>query len=520
MTQRHSSNLRQRICRRGTGALLLALLCVVPPCTAADAPAVAGTAPAAAQSQDLANLIDTAVALSRQGKYGAAYELVSKVVHDPVFAQVPQSGQHSILQFAAALAAEASDALSAHELFSASTRFPQSEARDWAGRFVSALTIDDSVDAATSLLTLVRRWPAELKNYRPDSLERVVLALEEPAQKTLRTELLEALFAAGWRSNFNAEPEELWRELALKLLEIGQQDRARAVSDRISGAESLARMRIDRRFTPLVSADPARFDIGRALAADIERARVVVRQNRRSLDAVARLCYLLGQAGRWNELLAATDTALQRIRKNPRSFDDAENLHGWVMNLQAWALSSLGRSTEALRLMEAARRIGRADHDNIDQAINLGALNLRLQQPAAALRSVEGIDWSKGISDYGRMQLQAVRHAALRRLGRIEEATEALDYLREHRKIAETTYLESLLDAGKIDEAAATLTAQLQDPAKRDAALWSVQQFAVAPLAPRDTPYLQAREQMLARADVQTAITVAGERQSLPIYEF
>ena len=83
------------------------------------------------------------------------------------------------------------------------------------------------------------------------------------------------------------------------------------------------------------------------------------------------------------------------------------------------------------------------------------------------MKSLEGIDWARSLSGFGRMQLQHVRLRAYLQLGNREEAEKVFVYLRENKIDAPDTWQEAMLDWGDVDGAAALYIARLRDPEDR-----------------------------------------------------
>ena len=131
-------------------------------------------------------------------------------------------------------------------------------------------------------------------------------------------------------------------------------------------------------------------------------------------------------------------------------------------------------------------------------------------RPADALVATEAVDWSKGLSDYGRYQLQAVRYAALRSLQRADEAEEALAWLRANRRTSPSTYQWALIENGDLDGAAAVLIARFDAPEDRSDALVEVQEYSTAALTEVERAHYARSLAVIARPDVQVALRKIG----------
>ncbi len=120
-------------------------------------------------------------------------------------------------------------------------------------------------------------------------------------------------------------------------------------------------------------------------------------------------------------------------------------------------------------MQQEARRQRENSNDKVSQAINLGSSYILRDRPEDALKSLEGIDWARSLSGYGRMQLQHVRLRAYLQLGNRAEAEKVFVYLRENKLDAPDTWQEAMLDWGDVDGAAAHYIARLRDPEQREA---------------------------------------------------
>ena len=205
-------------------------------------------------------------------------------------------------------------------------------------------------------------------------------------------------------------------------------------------------------------------------------------------------------------------------RTNLRIEDLADTIN-WIYDLKSQALRALGRWDAALAMQEEARRQRENSNDKVSQAINLGySYNLR-DRPEDALKSLDGIDWARSLSGYGRMQLQHVRLRAYLQLGNRAEAEKVFVYLRENKVDAPDTWQDALLDWGDLDGAAAHYIARLRDPEQREAALYAAQSFKPLPRLPREAENIAHWQALLNRPDVVAAISEVGRREQFAIYD-
>jgi tetratricopeptide (TPR) repeat protein len=377
-------------------------------------------------------------------------------------------------------------------------------------------------DAATSVTIVARRWPEAISTSNPQWIGAVAFnANKDGKHRNEQLELMNALFAANFTIQFGLQPDSLWKELITEALERNDLLRARELSKRVQNTETLVSMRIDRRFDALVKAEPKVFDITAALAYQRKLLAKAVAADPRSLDARVQYCYTLLEAGRFDEVLAIANEVLARVAAAPADsspYDDIADKLDWIYSHKAVALRAKGRWEEALAVREHLRRKEEPGTTDASQAINLAAEYLDCRQPQKALDALQGIDWARSLSPYGRMQMQVVRYRAFVKLGNAREADNVFAYLREHREDAETVWQWTMLDAGDLDGAAALYISRLRDPEKREGALGEVQDYKPLPRPPGETKEDSRWDALLARADVVAAINAVGRREKIPLY--
>ena len=195
--------------------------------------------------------------------------------------------------------------------------------------------------------------------------------------------------------------------------------------------------------------------------------------NPKKLGPVMHYMHALFIVGAYEEAISIADRALARNANAPKdkpAYDDQADTLNWIYDLKSQALRALGRWDEALLIQQEARQQRENSNDKVSQAINLGySYNLR-DRPEDALKSLEGIDWARSLSGYGRMQLQHVRLRAYLQLGNRAEAEKVFVYLRENKLDAPGTWQEAMLEWGDVDGAAAYYIARLRDPEQRNQA--------------------------------------------------
>jgi tetratricopeptide (TPR) repeat protein len=471
--------------------------------------------------------VDAAIERGRQAlladNYVDAGKAIEEALQKPAFAQLSKSDQFRAILLASLAARGREDYLAAHEFMVIATGYPDAKAEHWVLRASMASWIDNWADAGLSITTVAKDWPAALPDIGDETIQWTALKMSRDKKLAAdRLEMLNALFAAKFQLEWHIEPADLWRDLSLDALQRNDLARAREVLKRIDDPGSLVRMRIDRRFDTLVKAEPKAFNVPAAAQARVRRLRREIDANPRRLGPVVQYMYALFTVGSYAEVISLADRVVSRNSNAPAdkpAYEDLADTINWIYDLKSQALRALGRWDAALGMQEEARRQRENSNDKVSQAINLGySYNLR-DRPEDALKSLDGIDWARSLSGYGRMQLQHVRLRAYLQLGNRAEAEKVFVYLRENRVDAPDTWQDALLDWGDLDGAAAHYIARLRDPEQREAALYAAQSFKPLPRLPRDAENVAHWQALLNRPDVVAAISEVGRREQFAIYD-
>lgn len=501
-------------------ALALTILLAVAP-THGDEPA---QNPSAVQAlAEIGEPIQLAIQAMRAGKFDEAGKALESVIHSEVFPRIDPGLQYHTFLLASLAADGRQDHLGAHEFAMAATHFPMAKAEQWLQRARFAARVDNFVDAALSMTTVAQRWPAELQktDHNEFAFQLGLQLTREPRAKTEHLAMLNALFDAGFTIDLGEQPSFLWQQLVLDAVTRNDLARARELIARVDDTEELLRMRVDKRFDALRKLEPGRFDLAAAMKRRTAAWKTVVADHPRRLHAVVMLAGALSDQGRFADTLELCDAALKKLGNTPGrsvAYDDLDKALNWLHNAKASALRGMGRFDEAMSVMDAGRIELERGFQNVSQAINLGGYYLDAGRPEKALASIDGIDWAKSLSPYGRMQLQRVRYEAYLQMGDEAAADDVFAYLRQHHADAEQTWLWAMLSSGDMDGAAALLISQLEDADKRATALAQVQQYPETPAQPRAQQRRERWKSLLARPDVTAAINAVGRRESVPLF--
>jgi tetratricopeptide (TPR) repeat protein len=503
-----------------TPLLIVAVLCV--------AGGLASPATVVAQDASASNPVYELIEQGRQAliaeKYPEASKLFEQAIKRPEFGGADSKLQYFAFLLGSFAAEGTDDNLTAHEYLVVATRHPDADGETWLRRARAAVLLEKWTDAGESLTHVAREFPKALTGdqFQAWLINKAVRELGlNPRLRAQRTALLDALYDAGYKTEYGTEPSHLWLLMATDAIENKDPKRARDVSRRITDSSVLIAMRIDRRFDALIKEEPKLFDVRAAAEREAKQLKGVVKQRPKSLGAQVQFGYALYTLGQFDEMLALANGAIARVEKAPADqppYDDVDESLNWIFNHKSMALAALGRWDEAAQVLADWERNERNKEDKVSQAINLGFLFNEMGRPDDALKAVNALDWSRGMSEYGRTQCQYVRFQAFQQQGKDSEVREIVSWMREHQKDSLETAQSTLLEAGDVDGAAALLITRLRDADDRATALAEIQDYAVAARTGRRKKLDALNESLLARADVAAAIAEVGRRETFPIY--
>lgn len=472
------------------------------------------TTPAVPDGEAMQASASAARALLEAGEWSAADRRWTDLLADARFAALPREVRASMLSDAGDAATAVDDHDRARDLLLRSVRIAPGDVDAWWRLALVELRRDEADAAATALARIALTEPGVVDNI---DTELIGFVLGEADPDGLpRLDLLQALFDAGWTRE-GLGTDHLWVDLGVLLVERGEPDRAARVVDRIDDPSAIVRLRMDKRFDALVDRGAARFDVGAAMQRKLSRLQALSAAHPHWLEARNFVGFALLETGDAAAALEDTDDILAEVAAaDPATppFGDMDEL-SWVGNTRAIALRRLGRLDEAVAAMREASQLGEAGGENVSQVLNLGSLLCGLGRWDEARATIAGVGEMSG---YGKMVEADIDHCIATGLGDGAAAAAAIDYLRAHREDAEAIYLDALLRAGQLDEAAAIVIRQLQSPRARGAVLLAMQGFREAPPLPARIDQAAAWDALLARADVQAAITEVGRVEQHPIH--
>ena len=329
-----------------------------------------------------------------------------------------------------------------------------------------------------------------------------------------RLALQQALFDHQWKIE-GVEPMELWTLLATLQVEANQGDKVAATLERIDAPLTLVTLRSDKRFDPYLRRDDPRHDPVAAARRRIDQLRVDTMLSPGLNQIATELSYSLLVAGELEDVVGMTQP-LEDIASKLDASPGEEGEHiAWLLDHRAIALRRLGRFDEAVATRVLASRMADPAQDSVSQALNLGTLYVGLHRPALARQAVKDLT---NLSSYGDGVLQLINLRAALQLNDTAAAEQARKALLAQREVNPMLYREALLIDNRMDDAAASLISQLQDPMERGSALRDLQDLREGPPLPADAA-LNARYRALAqRADVQTTVRSVGRIEKYPLF--
>jgi len=450
-----------------------------------------------------------------QSQWEQADALLRDVVGAEKFQQLNARGQHIALELAAEAALRLNEPHRALSLVRAACEMSDADPSDWLLRLHLALAANESQEAVFALTTLAQRWPQELGRTQDTELFTYTMrALDEIDSEPERYQLLSALH----RVAFTSEPEGAsywWRDLALLQLARGERASALQTLVRASDPYVVISIRADKRFDALREELAERLTVTAATQQSIEDALRATQLNPNRLQPMMRLAELLLASLRLQQALRVTDAAIERQDAHgSKAWSDYEQEYGGILTLRADALYELGRWQAAVAQLEAASRLESVG--NVGEIIDLAKLYNTLGRSREARETLQRAS-AEDASQFGRMQFEKQTLWAAVALHEPSKAERALAFLREHRGDAQSAYQEALLIADRPDAGAALLISRLADPKQRSAALLAVQYYTENAAPPQMMGIQRRWRALLARHDVQQAITRVGRVDHYPL---
>jgi beta-barrel assembly-enhancing protease len=435
---------------------------------------------------------------------------LQKLIAAPAFGSLSVDDQYEALSLAARDSMVLKHLDLANEYIARVVALPGLGFEDQAAAMGTARQIGNWGAAVRSLTSIARQWPERLGSFESQTLVQVVYSANylPRGDKFL---MLQALYAAHWKFEWDIEPSAYWRDLALLLLEQGSLREAIDVSTHVTEPYVLIGMRADRRFDTVIAAHPAQFDAEAAADRELKIFQSLSDEHPKSLALKARVMEALLHEQHYAAMLAASDYAVQEMSATnfpDKLYDDYVGEHGSYFYLRSVALQREGRPDEAVaQLVEAAHE------GDLNQLINLGFLYCALARPKDALTVIGPIGPTR-TSAYGAMQVETIRLQAAVELGDRTQLSRSMQYLSAHHADAPRGYLYALIVAKQLDQAARFLITQLEDKESRQSFLPDIQEYLPTPGSETELAIEKQWRSVIARKEVQAAIHKVGRVES------
>jgi tetratricopeptide (TPR) repeat protein len=460
--------------------------------------------------------VEQAIALGEGEDYAAADRALDEVIGHASFASLEPSMRNHALALAAYAAMQLDQHERALERIGQAIDADAADPYDWRLRSYLERELGRHDDAAAHFAHVARVWPDQIED---DDLDTVsVLMRDTGPESDGRFALLQALFDANFTPP-HQDVDWLWHDLALRCLERDRTACARTAIARIQSPMDLIRLRSDKRFDALVDRAAPAFDVERIAASRLQALKLQAQSAPDDPDLVIELLHALLRQGAADEAAEVSGALIARARDDADlalRLERAGNMN-WILNLHASAHAHAGRFDQAIAQLERAIRLGENGVRNVSQVLNLAAYHAGLERPDEALALLDKVGEMSG---YGRMVYEFVRHraAVLKQDAAIADA--ALAYLREHMDDNALVLVDALVDADRVDEAAATLVRLLESERHRSDALLVLQEFrrpVPVPLYAKLEPRWNA---LRAHPDVQRALDAVGRSERYGILDW
>lgn len=405
---------------------------------------------------------------------------LSTIISDPALAALSDDERHVAYLLYGAVLFDTRNWEKAKTPIAIASEMPEGAGFDWSLRLNNDFGLHDYTDAVPTATKLAKNWPDKLTDYTDGG----IFLLAREARKlspAVESDFLEAFHDIHWKpkSEFRTA-DDLWLSLVRVRLEHGNASGARAIAAELHDPGSILALQIDKRFDNIVHDGSERFDVMKAYEAALADMKAKTAAAPDKLEGVNSVAELLIVMTRYDESLTLVSAALERLKANPAAYSDAADKRNWTEDIRSRALFNLGRSDDGLAALKSAAAQKEDGQVNVSQAINLADEYNAFDRPKDALDAISTIDLPNA-SDYGRMALQDARACAYFGLGDAANLNKALEYMRMHKKDGTQPFLNAMLFTGNLDDAAAEVVTELQDPSRRTEMLSFLQDYAPDP---------------------------------------
>lgn len=393
----------------------------------------------------------------------------------------------------------------------AATQAANAGERSWAALLAQLYACDDYANAASTLTTVIARYPNVAAGLDPSEVFRLTPYLNDLSA-------LRFLLGSDWIHDETLDLSFIRLRLIRRLLAQDQTSEA-IVAARDLAANgrtdlgSIVEFLSDRTFDPVVAAAPEVFSFAAMSDRQLANSIADATESPERLSLVNALAQNLWDRGRFDEAEAVTNDALARVRegtsRRPTFVDQRESLN-WTLEMRARILAALGRTDDALDSMRQAAEEPEGDRVNVSQTLNRVGMLLATGRAEDALAALNQFDLRRG-SPYGRAVARSLRVCVLAELGDGPAMRSALDDLVAHKHDSLLQVRAAAFCANDLNLAARTFLEQLDHPSERRSALISIQRY------PNSDPSRGELGEVLSRPEIVAAIEREAHVQAFPI---
>lgn len=447
-----------------------------------------------------------------------AMKVVSPILARKDFATLDQKLQVPVLLAATLCEGSTSKLEPALIHARALTALPNSPNVAWRMRFGIELDSGRYGDAVTTLETMQRQTPAALavieRKWVYDLAGRFKGREDDPAYRRLLTLALDPKFAPA---GDDRAYERMRLPLARLLAKDGDKPGATAQIAAIRDADLLRDVSLDPSLRAFV---PEPFDLRASYerqAADLEQ-RSIARPG--LLELPIELAATQRALGQPNKALVTLEAA-KPDGVLAKQFADRDTKINWWWDGLARTYEQLGHYDKAVEAYRNAIGGGESGGPNVSQTINLAYLHVRFGHPQDALTVLEPFAGpsARQTSPYGMMEYHLAHGCAAQALGQTEAVNADLAYMEGHAKDHPEAFTDLHLCAGRIDVAAASMIARLDNPDMRVDALAQLSVYRPLPANVPPGPFEAGMQALRNRADVQAAAARAGGTRRFDVYQ-
>ena len=379
----------------------------------------------------------------------------------------------------------------------------------------SALSIPD-LERAVSVLEMASRriagvrW-AELREGIGEMAPGLVLSqLDRDDRGAERLRLAEALFRIGWSGDGGAETSDFLRMILLEdRLEKGDTAAAADLAAGLSTPTSVLSLVALRRYDAVLAPNADRASLLRTAVEALDRQTADALGDGTDPARVFNRLRFLRSVGREREALGLAEPFMRDVAGATAS----HHLGMWIINESVNALLRLGRTDDAVRLMEQLVTLPVAENGElIGPYINHSMVLLEAGRPAEALAYATTLDrdFAQHANGFGRMWIASSIVCSLAALNRGGEAEPTLARLRQAYDDNPSALIRAYLCLDDLDAAEAVIIRRLESD-EPDAMVLALQDYRIRAESPAAMDFIfEKLERLRERPAVGSALERVG----------